>query len=197
MARLEIITGPMFSGKSEETVKRLKRAGYKKKRILVLKPAEDTRTTRETFQMITSDKYLSSYKELKTQTIDSFGDLKSALESHNPTVLVIEEAQFLGLWLVDAVKELLDSNDDNDDFVIIVSGLYKDYLKNPFGPIPELILKTEPDEITILSAVCHKCEKRPAQSTYKIGGSQNLQKEIGDKEIYQARCRFCHKLPPE
>lgn len=195
MARLEVIIGPMFSGKSEETVKRLKRPGYKKKRILVVKPSDDTRTTRETFRMITNDKYLAGYKELKTLVIANFEDLKSAVETHNPQVLVIDESQFFGLWLVDAVKELLDINDESDDFTIIVSGLYKDFLKNPFGPIPELILQTEPDDITILSAVCHKCEKRPAQSTYKIGGSPNQQKEVGDKEIYQARCRACHKLP--
>ena len=195
MARLEIITGPMFSGKSEEVIKRLKKPGYKNKKILVVKPSEDTRTARETFEMITKDKYLASYKNLKTKTIDNYEGLKEAVKASSPEILVIDEAQFLGLWLIDAVKEILESNSENEDFVIIVTGLYKDFLRNPFGPIPELILQTEPDEITILSAVCDKCEKRPAQSTYKIGGSRNLQKEQGDKDIYQARSRICNKLP--
>ena len=195
MAREELITGSMFGGKSEEVIRRLKLPGYKKKRILVVKPAEDNRTTRDIFQMIDEDRYLASYKELKKQTINTFEDFKLAINGHNPQVVVVEETQFLGLWLVDAVKELLDTHDTDDDFIIIISGLYKDFLKNPFGPIPELILKTDLDEITILNAVCHNCEKRPAQSTYKIGGSPHLQKEVGDKQIYQARCRACHKLP--
>ncbi len=186
----------MFSGKTEEIVKRLKRPGYKNRKILVTKPAEDNRSVRELFQMINNDKYLRSYKQLRTQAIhnapEEFKKAVGIFEPYKPGIIVIEEAQFMGLWLIDCVRELLEIMDGDDDFTIIVSGLDKDYLQNAWGPIPVLMIHA--DEVTKLSAVCHKCEKRPAPLTYKIGGNLNMQKEVGS-DIYQARCRSCHKLP--
>lgn len=195
-ARLEVITGPMFAGKTEEAIKQLKRPGNKKKSILVVKPLEDDRKTREIGQMIAADKLLSTYKNLVIKSIASsdFEGFKALIATYQPQILIVEESQFLGLWLVDAIREFMNNHAD-EDHTVILSGLCKDFLCNPFGPIPEIILRLEPDEITIKHAVCHKCGDRPAQFTYKKGGSLNLQKETGDSNIYEARCRVCYQLP--
>lgn len=192
---IEIITGCMYSGKSEEVIKRLKRTGYIKKKILVGKPPDDNRKERNIFNMIASDSYLSKYKGLVTSFIDSLGGLRLILqEAENMgepfEVLALDECQFFGSWLVDAVKEI---RDQSNGMIIILSGLVKDFLDNDFGPLPGLLSSVE--DITVLTANCHKCEKRPATMTYKIGGSPNQQKEPGGKGIYEARCRSCHKLP--
>jgi len=187
----------MFAGKTEEIIRDLKKPGCKNKRILVLKPEDDNRQVREIFTMIESDKFLKTYKKIRRLAIkNSPEEFKKAVDiehsENTPQILVVEEAQFMGLWLIDLVTDLLDIKDEDDDFTIIVSGLDKDYLKNAWGPIPVLMLHA--DEVLKLSAVCHKCEKRPATLTYKVGGNLNMQKEVGS-DIYQARCRSCHKLP--
>lgn len=189
--QFELITGGMFSGKTEELRKRLKRPGYIDKKILVTKPVIDNRESRETFQMITSDKYLKKYKNLSTRTVGSFEEFRSAIENCSPEIIAIDEAQFFGFWIIDAIKEQLDIHDEDDNFKIILAGLDRDFLTKGFGPIPQLMV--EADNVTKLSGVCHKCHKRPAPFTYKIGGNPNQQTEVGD-DIYQARCRACHKL---
>jgi thymidine kinase len=196
MPRVEVITGSMFGGKSEELVRRLKRPKYKKYKIAVIKPADDTRQTREIFEKIDSDEYLATYKRLHKSVVSTLSEFKSAIDvehlEYHPTIIAMDEVQFFGFWIIDAIKELLDMHDEDDEFTIIVSGLDKDFLGNQFGPLHQLMLIA--DEVKKLNAVCQKCEKRSAPLTYKIGGSLNKQKEVGD-DIYQARCRACHKLP--
>jgi len=189
--QFEIIAGGMFSGKTEELIKRLKRPGYIDKRVLVLKPTLDSRQTRETFQMITDDKFLKKYKYLFTKTITSFEEFKEVIRANQPNIIAIDEIQFFGFWIIDAIKEQLDIHDEDDEFKIIVAGLDRDFLTKGFGPMPQLMV--EADSVTKLSGVCHKCHKRPRPFTYKIGGAQNQQIEVGE-DIYQARCRACHKL---
>ena len=188
---LEVIAGSMFSGKTEELIKRLKRSGYINKKILVVKPARDNRQVRETFQKIDDDKFLKTYKKLAKQTVSNFEEFQSAINAHNPRILAIDEVQFFGFWIIDAIKELLDIHDQDDEFKIIAAGLDRDFLGKSFGPIPQLMI--EADSVTKISAVCHKCG-RSAPLTYKIGGNPNQQTEVGDDNIYQARCRACHKL---
>ena len=189
--QFEIIAGGMFSGKTEELIKRLKRPGYIDKRVLVLKPTLDSRQTRETFQMITDDKFLKKYKYLFTKTITSFEEFKEVIRANQPNIIAIDEIQFFGFWIIDAIKEQLDIHDEDDEFKIIAAGLDRDFLTKGFGPMPQLMV--EADSLTKLSGVCHKCHKRPGPFTYKIGGAPNQQIEVGE-DIYQARCRACHKL---
>lgn len=193
MARLEVITGPMFSGKSEEVVRRLVRLAFARKNILVIRPKMDDRKTRSIFDLIKENKYLRKYKSITTSTVGSFHDLKQIIETGpTPDVVAIDETQFFSNWVIDAITELLDMF-DNRDFKIIVSGLDMDAFRNPFGPMPQFMAMA--DEVVKLTAVCNKCETQPALLTYKKGGSPDKQVEIGDDDIYQARCRSCHKLP--
>lgn len=141
--------------------------------------------------MITSDKFLKKYKHLSTQMVSSFEEFKTTINTYKPNILAVDEAQFFGFWIIDAIREQLDIHEEDEEFKIIVVGLDRDFLTKGYGPMPQLMV--EADSVTKLSAVCHKCHKRPAPFTYKIGGNPNQQTEVGD-DIYEARCRACHKL---
>ena len=192
MARLEVISGPMFYGKSEEVVRRLVRLAFARKTILVIRPKMDDRKTRNIFDLIKENRHLKKYKNITTGRIDSFQDLQRLIAPEAvPDVIAVDEMQFVGDWIVNSANELLDMF-ENQDFRLIVSGLDMDAFKNPFGPMPQLMAMA--DEVVKLTAICNKCETNTATLTYKLGGSPNQQVEVGDKDIYQARCRACHKL---
>ncbi len=196
MSRLEIITGPMFSGKSEELARRLRRATFAAKSILLVRPSTDNRKTRNIFDLIENDQRLKDYNRLKMVSLASADELRFLITNHNPDILAIDEAQFLTfVEFLDLIVSLLEEN-KNKDFTIIASGLNMDADARPFGLMPDLMARA--DEILLLTAICTKCLDSLAVFTQKIGGS-GKQIEIGDENIYTARCRKCFvrasKLP--
>ena len=172
---IEVITGPMFSGKSEELIKRINVLSYANMNILILKPKLDSRGIKN---KITSRNGTSA----NTEVISNVSEIEKLLNSKHQ-VLVIDEAQFLE---GDVAKYC--NKKANEGLKIIVSGLDQDYLGNSFGPIPHLLSYAE--FVSKLTAICFKCHNA-ATMTYrksKVGGIL----QIGDKESYEARCRSCH-----
>ncbi|MBI2063307.1 MAG: thymidine kinase [Candidatus Yanofskybacteria bacterium] len=195
MARLEVITGPMFSGKSEELARRLRRAVFAEKTMLLVRPDIDNRKTRNIFDLISKDQRLSDYHRLQMARVDSGRKLQIELTHFHTEILAIDEAQFLTFEFLDLILDLLET-EKNNDFTIMVSGLNMDADARPFGIMPDLMARA--DEILLLTAICTECRNAQASFTQKIGGS-GKQIEIGDENIYTARCRKCFvkasKLP--
>ena len=195
MARLEVITGPMFSEKSTELIRRVRRAMYGKKEVLVIKPEIDKRTGKEIASRKKKDKSCDKFEQsesIPAHSVKSFNDIKKLVDGNTINLLAIDEAQFFEPWLVDAIRELLEIH-ESDDFVIAVAGLDMDYEQKPFGSMP--LLMTLADIVLKLTAVCFKCGQ-DANLTYlkRNVGRPEGQILIGNFETYEARCRPCHKL---
>ena len=165
----------MFSGKSEELVRRLRRAQIARQRIQVFKPRTDTR--HDEGRLITRDN-----RELAAQTVASSGELAALLDSE-VEVVGIDEAQFFDDGLVDLVTELADRG-----VRVIVAGLDQDYLRQPFGPMPRILALAE--LVDKVHAVCVRCGGLAHYSQRISGGSEQVQ--VGDTEAYEARCRDCY-----
>jgi thymidine kinase len=171
---VEAICGPMFSGKSEELIRRLRRAMIARKRVQVFKPALD-------------DRYA-------VDEIVSHGDwrMKSEVIHHAPEILQkldwrtqvvgIDEANFLGPALVDIAGQLADTGKQ-----VIIAGLDTDYMGRPFPPMPELLALAE--SITKTLAICVRCGN-PAKHTQRLVESDDLI-VVGAAGMYEARCRRC------
>ena len=187
-ARLEVITGPMFSGKSATLIQLLENATYARKQILVIKPALDKRSVETE---ITTRKIIRGrstvINKFPANSVNTLREFRKALKERYFHVLGIEEAQFLGPWIITAVKELL-SERAHDDLRIIVAGLDMTANMEPFGSMPQLLAMA--DEVIKLHAVCFKCGK-DARYTQKLGGTTD-RIQVGDLGLYEARCRQCH-----
>ena len=193
MTRLEVFTGPMFSGKSEELIRRLNRATYAEQNILVIKPRVDTRNESKIASRKKKDKKdvkFEEYSSFPAHEISTSKELIELVSQHKPDVLAIDEAQFFQEWLLELIDNLLDEK-ENTGFKIIVSGLDMDAWGKPFGIMPQLMAKA--NEVTKFTAVCFHCKKSDANLTYKKNGSRE-QIEVGNFQIYEARCRKCHRL---
>ena len=174
--RLEVITGPMFSGKSEELIRRLKRARIARQRIAVYKPDIDLRYHRSAIASHSSQTH-------EAETIASVERLREALFPQLPQVEVIgiDEAQFLDDGIIPLTIELIHLGKR-----VLIAGLDTTYKGEPFGPIPSLMAIS--DEVTKLSAVCMTCGA-PAIHTQRLGQSQELV-VVGAAGLYEARCRL-------
>ncbi len=173
--RIEVITGGMFSGKSEELVRRLVRAQIARQNIQVFKPVTDSRHPAEL--LITRDS-----RELAAQSVTDSATLRRAIDS-NVEVLGIDEAQFFDAGLVELLTELAD-----DGVRAIVAGLDQDYLRRPFGPMPAIMALAEFVDKT--HAVCVQCGLAAHYSQRIAGGDDQVL--VGDVEAYEARCRECY-----
>ena len=173
--RIEVITGGMFSGKSEELVRRLVRAQIARQRIQVFKPITDSRHPPEI--LITRDA-----RELAAHSVADSSALRQAIES-SVEVVGIDEAQFFDSGLVDLVTELADQG-----VRVIVAGLDQDYLRRPFGPMPAVMALAEFVDKT--HAVCVQCGLAAHYSQRIAGGADQVL--VGDVEAYEARCRECY-----
>ncbi len=193
MARLEVITGPMFSGKSEELKRRLIRAAYAKKKILLIKAGVDDREVRNIFNIVREDSKLSSYEFLTTKIVNSTKDMGSILDILPFDIIAIDEAQFFKKWFVKRLEKILDAC-AKINITIIISGLDMDAWKKPFGNMPYLLSLA--DDVQKLTAICVHCQGANGPGIFtqkKPGGSKN-QVEVGS-DIYEARCRVCHYIP--
>jgi thymidine kinase len=202
-ARLELIVGPMFSGKTERLLVKLARAQYAKKRILVIKPAIDTRT--DTFiasRGIMEDGTTATTGSFEAILIYDHEQLRSTLHTNEFDVLAVDEAQFFpndgdskdGLgWFGSEIRNLLQER-KNDSLHIYVAGLDRDFAEDPFGSISGLLALA--DSVEKLSAVCMQCGADDARLSQRIFQSDTLkdtqQISIGDIREYQARCRACY-----
>jgi thymidine kinase len=171
---IEVICGPMFSGKSEELIRRLRRSIIARKRVEVFKPAIDTRY---------SDDEIVSHGDLrmKSQVVSDAGEIPDRIDWRSE-VVGVDEANFMGLKLVDVAQRLADSGKQ-----VIISGLDTDYLGRPFPPIPDLLAHAE--SITKTLAICMRCGN-PAKHTQRLRGSDDLI-VVGAADMYEARCRRC------
>jgi len=173
--RIEVITGPMFSGKSEELIRRLKRARIARQRVACYKPDIDLRYHRTAIASHSSQTHEAS-------TVATVEELKAALfpQLDEVDVIGIDEAQFFDTRLVPLVLELVHLGKR-----IVIAGLDTTFNAEPFGPIPALMAVA--DEVSKLSAVCMVCGQ-PAIHTQRLGQSQELV-VVGAAGVYEARCR--------
>ncbi|MBP1595933.1 MAG: Thymidine kinase [Acidobacteria bacterium] len=171
---IEVICGPMFSGKSEELIRRLRRAEIARQRVQIFKPAIDQRFAED---------HIVSHSALKIRSasVKDAAELEAALDLRTE-VIGIDESQFLGNGLVDLVVRLADLGKR-----IIIAGLDTDYLGRPFHPVPDLLAVA--DEITKTLAICMQCGN-PAKHTQRLVVSDELI-VVGAGGMYEARCRRC------
>jgi thymidine kinase len=178
---LEVICGPMFSGKSEEMIRRLRRAEIAGQRVVIFKPRIDDRYD-------ATDVVSHAGARMRAVPISSVEQI--AEHARGFDVVGIDEAQFLGDGVVATALELADGGTR-----VVVAGLDQDFRRLPFGPIPELLSHAE--FVDKLQAVCHRCGG-PATTTQRLvdGAPAPYSGEtvvVGAAEQYEARCRGCHE----
>tara|TARA_B100000029_G_scaffold501202_1_gene574146 strand:+ start:481 stop:1032 length:552 start_codon:yes stop_codon:yes gene_type:complete len=173
---IEVICGPMFSGKTEELIRRLIRAQIAKQVVTIFKPSLDNRY---------SEDYIVSHnkRKIKSIIIKSTEDIKKY--SKDSDVIGIDEAQFCDVSLIDICKELARNGKR-----VVVAGLEKDYQAIPFGPMPQLLVDAE--YVTKVNAICMQCGD-PANFSQRITNEKN-QVVIGEIDKYEARCRKCFQI---
>lgn len=171
---IEVICGPMFSGKSEELIRRVRRAIIARRRVQVFKPMMDTRYSH--------DEIVShSDSRMHSQTVDAPDEILKHLDWRTQ-VIGIDEANFLGPDIIRVTNQLADAGKQ-----VIVAGLDTDYLGRPFAPIPDLLAHAE--SITKTLAICMRCGN-PAKHTQRLVESDDLI-VVGATGLYEARCRRC------
>jgi thymidine kinase len=170
---VEIVCGSMFSGKTEELIRRLNRARIAQQRVEIFKPAIDIRY---------HESEIVSHNSSSLEAIPVQSSLNILLMHKDATVIGIDEAQFFDDEIVYVCQTLAEQGNR-----VIVAGLDMDYLGNPFGPMPKLMAIAE--YVTKVHAICMVCGDLASHSFRKtIDQSQVL---LGEKESYEARCRHC------
>jgi thymidine kinase len=172
---IEIIAGGMFSGKSEELIRRLRRAIIGRQRVQVFKPIIDDRFSSE--DIVSRDE-----RRLKAIPVTSSGELLTRVEI-GVQVVGIDEVQFFDAGVVEVCMQLADAG-----IRVIAAGLDQDYMRRPFGPMPALLAVAE--EVSKMHAVCVRCRGAAHYSQRVSGG--DAQVEVGDSS-YEARCRSCYE----
>ena len=172
---IEVIAGGMFSGKSEELVRRMRRALIARQRVQVFKPGTDTRNSGE--RVVTRDN-----RELAAESVADSRELQEKLH-WGVQVVGIDEAQFFDDGLAQLLNDLADHG-----VRVIVAGLDQDFRRQPFGPMPAIMATAE--YVDKVHAICVRCGA-PAHYSQRIaGGGEQVQ--VGDTESYEARCRRCY-----
>ena len=180
---LTVITGSMFSGKSEELIRRLRRALYARQSVQVFKHALDVR---------------SEHTEIRTHSgtlhdavaVSTSDELLKRVEE-TTDVVAVEEAQFFDEGIVRVCRRLADSG-----YEVILAGLDMDFRGEPFGPMPALL--AEADDVVKLRAICARCGRDASCSQRLIDGKAAPTSAptilVGAQESYEARCRRCHEV---
>ena len=178
-----MITGSMFSGKTEELIRRLRRALYARRSVQVFKHALETR---------------SEFTEIRTHNgvpheavaVATSGELLERIE-RSTDVVAVEEAQFFDGGIVEVCRRLADAGHE-----VIVAGLDMDFRGEPFGPMPRLL--AEADDVVKLRAICARCGRDASRSQRFIDGRPAPASAptilVGAQESYEARCRHCHEV---
>jgi thymidine kinase len=173
----EVVCGSMFSGKTEELIRRVHRAEYARRKIQVFKPEIDDRYEKD---------HIVSHSKMKTpsQIVKNAQDIHD-LVKYDTEIIAIDEVQFFDDNIVDVCNKLADNGKR-----VIVAGLDQDYSGKPFGPMPALLAIAE--YVTKLNAICVKCGN-PASRTQRLTKSKETV-IVGTTDIYEARCRNCHEV---
>src|SRR5256885_5652828 len=171
---IEVIAGSMFSGKSEELIRRLRRARIARQRIQVFKPEIDSRF---------SDNHIVSHSEIKHESanVRTAAEIRARVEA-NTEVVGIDEGQFFDNELIGVANELAERG-----VRVIIAGLDQDYTGKPWEPMPQLLAIAE--YITKTHAICMKCGQ-PANYTQRTFESEE-RVAVGASGMYEARCRRC------
>ncbi len=173
--RIEVVCGSMFSGKTEELIRRLRRAQFAKQKVEIFKPAIDIRYSEE--DVVSHDQ-----KHIMSTPIDTSASI--LLLSSDCDVVGIDEAQFFDMGLVDVCNELA-----NRGIRVIIAGLDMDYKGVPFGPMPGLCAIA--DDVTKVHAICVKCGNLAYVSHRTVEGSQRVL--LGETQEYEPLCRECYQ----
>ena len=173
--RIEVICGSMFSGKTEELIRRLRRAKFAKQRVEIFKPAIDVRYSEE--DVVSHDQ-----NHIRSTPLDSSASI--LLLSSNIDVVGIDEAQFFDMGLVDICNELA-----NRGIRVIIAGLDMDYKGVPFGPMPALCAIA--DDVTKVHAICVKCGSLAYVSHRTIADDRRVL--LGETQEYEPLCRQCYQ----
>ena len=179
MGWIEVVVGPMFSGKSEELIRRLRRAEFARQRVQIFKPSIDERYA--------ANEIIShSGLGIPSDTVTRASEIMERVQPRTE-VIGIDEAQFLGDEVVDVCTKLANLGKR-----VIVTGLDTDFRGRPFEPMPRLLAIAE--EITKLLAICVRCGN-PAVHTQRLVESEELV-VVGASGMYEARCRRCFEPNP-
>jgi len=174
MGAIEVVTGSMFSGKTEELIRRLKRAKFAKQTVEIYKPAMETRYSED--EVVSHDE-----NSIRSTPVDNSSNI--LLLSGNVDVIGIDEAQFFDKGLVEVVMKLA-----NLGTRVIVAGLDMDFKGIPFGPMPGLMAVA--DHITKVHAICMRCGSI-AQFSHRFSEKDQVVM-LGEKESYEPLCRNCY-----
>ncbi len=178
---VETIVGPMYAGKTEELIRRIKRMEYAHKNYIIFKPNIDDRYS--DCEIVSHNK-----KAMKAIGIDHGSEIKRHLKKDVQAV-VIDEVQFFDKSLVKYLKELADNG-----YRVICAGLDTDFRGLPFGPIGDIMAISE--SVTKLTAICSCCGEPATKTQRIINGKPAYYNDpiilVGEKESYEARCRNCH-----
>ncbi len=182
--RLEVITGPMFCGKTDELLRRLRRAIIAKQKIQVFKPGFDIRYSSEKITSHAGNEYNAYPLENITEIF--------ALLKDGVTLVAIDEAQFFGDEILKVVQELVDQG-----IRVIVGGLDMDFRGVPFGLMPMLLSQAE--IVDKLHAICMVCGEEATRTQRLVDGEPAYYDDpiiiVGASEMYEARCRIHHQVP--
>ena len=171
---IEVICGSMFSGKTEELIRRMKRAQFAKQTVEIFKPCIDVRYSEDKVVSHDSHSIHSTPIESPAQMLELSNDVE---------VVGIDEAQFFDDSLIEVVQTLA-----NRGIRVIIAGLDTDFLGKPFGPMPSLMAVAE--DIQKVHAICVKCGS-PANHSHRLSSSDQLV-VLGEKDIYEPLCRHCY-----
>jgi thymidine kinase len=182
--RVEVIAGPMFSGKTEELIRRLRRAEIAQQKIQVFKPSLDKRYGTEK---------LASHagSEFEASPIDNAAEILNQIED-GTTVVAVDEAQFFDDEITAVVQALADRG-----IRVIVAGLDTDFRGEPFGPMPVILVQAE--QVDKIHAICMVCGDDASRTQRLIDGQPAHFDDpiviVGASELYEARCRDHHEVP--
>ena len=181
---IECICGSMFSGKSEELLRRIKRGVIAKQKVLLFKPSIDNRYDENRVSTHNGNSYDSI-------SIEKSSDILNFVKDTNYDIIGIDEIQFFDNDIVKIINKLADNG-----IRVIVAGLDMDFKAEPFHPMPEIMAISE--MVTKLHAVCNKCGKEASRSQRLINGKPAKYDDpivvIGASESYEARCRHCQEI---
>ena len=182
---IEVICGSMFCGKTEELIRRVRRARIARQKVQVFKPAIDTRYT---------EREVTSHNGMQVEAlpVGSVTEIRALIQPET-TVVALDEAQFFEDAVVDLCVELA-----NHGVRVVVAGLDMDFRGEPFGPVPALMARAE--QVSKLQAICVECGG-PASRTQRLIDGQPAALDdpvilVGASEVYEARCRGCHEVRP-
>ena len=173
--RIEVVCGSMFSGKTEELIRRMRRAQFAKQKVEIFKPSIDVRYSEE-------DVVSHDHKHIQSTPVDSSASI--LLLASDIDVVGIDEAQFFDMGLVDVCNELAYRG-----IRVIIAGLDMDFKGKPFGPMPALCAIA--DEVTKVHAICVRCGSLAYVSHRKVAGDKRVL--LGETQEYEPLCRECYK----